>query len=66
AELRAAERFGDRSAVEAGLLALVERELVDSALASGAALSEATARDLLRLDATLNAQGMAVWLAKAD
>jgi len=64
-ELRAAGRFGDRAAVEAGLMALMERELVASALASGAALSEARARELLRLDATLNAQGMAVWLAKA-
>jgi glyoxylase-like metal-dependent hydrolase (beta-lactamase superfamily II) len=56
---------GDRSALEAALVRLVERELVASALASGAPVDEARARELLRLDVLLNAQGMAVWLAKA-
>ncbi|BDI04671.1 MBL fold metallo-hydrolase [Sphaerotilus microaerophilus] len=58
-------RYGDKAAVEDALMAFMQRELVASALASGAPLDEARARELLRLDATLNAQGMAVWLAKA-
>ena len=58
-------RFTDRTAVEAELIAFMERELIASALASGATLDEAQVRALLKLDATLNAQGLAVWLAKA-
>lgn len=63
--LRRDGRWEDRAAREAALQAFVEAELIAAALASGAPLTPDEARGLLQLDATLNAQGLAVWLAKA-
>ena len=52
--------------LEAALQALVQRELVASALASGAPLTQEEAQELLAIDTALNAQGLAVWLSKSS
>ena len=44
----------------------MQRELVASALASGAPLTQEEAQELLAIDTALNAQGLAVWLSKSS
>lgn len=54
----------DRPARLARLMAMVESALLASARAAGVTMPEDTARALLQMDVTLNAQGIDVWLSK--
>jgi glyoxylase-like metal-dependent hydrolase (beta-lactamase superfamily II) len=54
----------DRPARLPHLIAMVESALLNSARAAGVTLDDTTARALLQMDVTLNAQGIEVWLSK--
>ncbi|MFM2119407.1 MAG: hypothetical protein RL722_875 [Pseudomonadota bacterium] len=58
---RAAITAADR---EAAMLALMEQVLLDGAQAAGSPVPRERARALLEVDIRLNAQGLAIWLAR--
>jgi glyoxylase-like metal-dependent hydrolase (beta-lactamase superfamily II) len=68
AGVRELAEIGRRYGTAADPLAAMTRAMLDSwvrrARAHGARVSDAEAEELLRMDATLNAQGLAVWLER--
>ncbi|MEY8877780.1 MAG: MBL fold metallo-hydrolase [Leptothrix sp. (in: b-proteobacteria)] len=60
----AAHRGADEAAREAAMHALMSDVLLRAARRAGSPLSDADAAELLALDIRLNAQGLAIWLAK--